>query len=1001
MPETKHNFTGGKMNKDLDERLVPNGEYRDAMNIQVSTSEESNVGTVQNILGNKAGCNSYTFDFPRSVSSNDPTPLSVNFVPSAAIQIGSKVVGSISDEKNDTLYWLISGDKSLLQGGDISSHLSTVGGFVPGSLPIRFKDMIMRKTPDFCQPVFVDKYGLVVSNAIVDQFNVTTGFTEQTITNTIELQDPSLLPEVNAGMFMKAYKKDGSSTEPTKVTAVGSITEITTPYSLNYDVIPQQPIFREETAIAAIPGGLQEVTIGQTNSNLGTAFNKIIIPVTQFPGDLKVGDIIDVSLGGDDVVNSNNAIEFLTPQIADNNGNIFSPGPIDAAVVTSISQPITHTNFNGDFDATSIEITISQTLIDPITNSPYQSNIVQNYLGGGQASVNYLSSPSFPNALVKCNIRFISTPEVLQVNNIVTLPQDGPWLNEIYDIFYPDGINLDPNIEVRIQPNGEWTEFPAGSGSGGCINPSSISPPNLTVSPPVYDNEFSVMECGGGIQVLPPQGIGNRIGPTNTIFTLTVHDTSTNTSTPFGDNLISLANTLDLTSGYDYFHFYQERVLNYEHDKLITGINILDDILLWVDGVGTKGTEPKKINIQRSIRGTFPDSNRHTLLVNDVLNYNPQDIQIPITKEHITVIKRSPQNPPNIDLSSSRQGKSVTGIVRVSNALDPNASAATPDPNNDIIAPSIFDFSAVEPGDTITLKINEDIDGNSGVSSFEFDWKVGDNVVLKEFDENGDQPQIPITDYTIKAQIIESSDNTIRDNKFKPDDFGYVGSVLVHLKIQAIKGFPPGPIGNNPSRKYAIDLFEEDEKIFEFKFPRFAYRYKYEDGEYSAYSPFSQPAFLAGSFDYHPKKGFNLGMTNRAKSVVIKDFVNETTPYDVVEIDILYKEDASPNVYLVDTIKPDDEAVNQDFNSWMSNSYEITSDTINAVLPSNQLLRPWDNVPKKAQAQEVTGNRIVYANYFQNFDLKAGLSNKNYYPDFRKSITKFKDVKSSAVRSII
>ena len=28
MPEIKHQFTGGKMNKDLDERLVPNGEYR-------------------------------------------------------------------------------------------------------------------------------------------------------------------------------------------------------------------------------------------------------------------------------------------------------------------------------------------------------------------------------------------------------------------------------------------------------------------------------------------------------------------------------------------------------------------------------------------------------------------------------------------------------------------------------------------------------------------------------------------------------------------------------------------------------------------------------------------------------------------------------------------------------------------------------------------------------------------------------------------------------------
>ena len=52
MPEIKHNFTGGKMNKDLDERLIPKGEYRDAMNVQVSTSEASEVGTVQNILGN-------------------------------------------------------------------------------------------------------------------------------------------------------------------------------------------------------------------------------------------------------------------------------------------------------------------------------------------------------------------------------------------------------------------------------------------------------------------------------------------------------------------------------------------------------------------------------------------------------------------------------------------------------------------------------------------------------------------------------------------------------------------------------------------------------------------------------------------------------------------------------------------------------------------------------------------------------------------------------------
>ena len=33
MPEIKNAFTQGRMNKDLDERLIPRGQYRDAMNV--------------------------------------------------------------------------------------------------------------------------------------------------------------------------------------------------------------------------------------------------------------------------------------------------------------------------------------------------------------------------------------------------------------------------------------------------------------------------------------------------------------------------------------------------------------------------------------------------------------------------------------------------------------------------------------------------------------------------------------------------------------------------------------------------------------------------------------------------------------------------------------------------------------------------------------------------------------------------------------------------------
>ena len=89
MPEIKHHFSGGKMNKDLDERLVPNGEYTDAMNIQVSTSEDSEVGTVQNILGNKRL-------YPTTLTSSHPL-----------FNENAVVVSSIADEKNDRLYYFL------------------------------------------------------------------------------------------------------------------------------------------------------------------------------------------------------------------------------------------------------------------------------------------------------------------------------------------------------------------------------------------------------------------------------------------------------------------------------------------------------------------------------------------------------------------------------------------------------------------------------------------------------------------------------------------------------------------------------------------------------------------------------------------------------------------------------------------------------------------------------------------------------------------------------
>jgi hypothetical protein len=53
MPEMKRTFNVGKMNRDLDDRIVPPGEYREALNINIGQSEGSDVGAVENLLGNE------------------------------------------------------------------------------------------------------------------------------------------------------------------------------------------------------------------------------------------------------------------------------------------------------------------------------------------------------------------------------------------------------------------------------------------------------------------------------------------------------------------------------------------------------------------------------------------------------------------------------------------------------------------------------------------------------------------------------------------------------------------------------------------------------------------------------------------------------------------------------------------------------------------------------------------------------------------------------------
>ena len=78
MPEIKRLFNASRMNRDVDDRLVQAGEYREALNINVSKSEGSDMGAVENLLGNKE-------------------------IVSTSIS-NAKIIGSLRDNGNEKIY---------------------------------------------------------------------------------------------------------------------------------------------------------------------------------------------------------------------------------------------------------------------------------------------------------------------------------------------------------------------------------------------------------------------------------------------------------------------------------------------------------------------------------------------------------------------------------------------------------------------------------------------------------------------------------------------------------------------------------------------------------------------------------------------------------------------------------------------------------------------------------------------------------------------------------
>ena len=356
-------------------------------------------------------------------------------------------------------------------------------------------------------------------------------------------------------------------------------------------------------------------------------------------------------------------------------------------------------------------------------------------------------------------------------------------------------------------------------------------------------------------------------------------------------------------------------ILKFKKDKLITGANIIgsepdsDGFLFFTDN----NSEPKKIEIEKFRKGTV-DFATHTQVFGR--NFILQDV---------TVIKKSPLIAPTIYKKRTvRDGEIITTTSAEFSTVD------TTTPDVDSTEPIVQDFGTVDT----------------------YSWSNAVNYIAGDF---------------LLLTIQDPDDRFSREFQVRLKVLEVFSEYSASCELQtAGSDIPTGIQG------WEVEL-ELDDPLFEFKFPRFATRYKYDDNQFSVFSPFTDIAFIPGDdFEYNGEDGYNLAMTNNVRVLEVRDFVTADVPPDVVAIDILYKDTASTNVYRVDTIE-------RDSAQWNDNSYgsavgatgriKIETELISSLLPSNQLLRPYDNVPRKALAQEITANRLIYANYTQNFNM--------------------------------
>lgn len=172
----------------------------------------------------------------------------------------------------------------------------------------------------------------------------------------------------------------------------------------------------------------------------------------------------------------------------------------------------------------------------------------------------------------------------------------------------------------------------------------------------------------------------------------------------------------------------------------------------------------------------------------------------------------------------------------------------------------------------------------------------------------------------------------------------------------------------------AASDFEEggtlsDERALRETMLRFSYRYQYEDNEYSGFAPFTTVVWrtLNQKIDW---PNYYISLINEITDLRLLDWSPKNIPQDVKAVELVVKSEEASNIYALKKYDYRQSEYTSNGNGTYRGVHEFNSNTLGLTIEPNQILRPFDSVPRAAKAQEISANRVIYGNYLKDYNLE-------------------------------